>query len=649
MGIFTSFATGFVEGSVQKMKDEAAAREADRLAAEQRRTKLGETVFDLIKSGNLTGAQGAAFLQNEDATLADLAAMSKTVEDAENSTRVGNIILPFSVGYGKDEDVFNSVNQMEQYLIQNGDTLAAELDRDANTKKAFTGLMASLYNANNLFHHKKFSVKDTERGIYTSHAYRDYSKGLANFERFAKELGVIQIGNFVTVPDVVGQVEMGEGEYFIPQSYSTSEGSVQGVIVSGAGLEQDFGTNAEMISSLASHHGMPQGGRQVFANVDYMTYGEDEKATAEQLSADDKMRSIAYGAQLISVGAASMLLLEGGATEQTKDASVRIFNEVGNGSADLNYIDEDVGAMRRAAFTIVKPESVYASAPPNLLTEIDGTQYAINQKIDVAGFRDQASATDEAVDMLRELRQLQGTYKTTGLSAKLERFVLGVAGQATQASELFFSKDISDPALFQDNLGVNKDGTATNAASLLESARAVLGEDRIKQMSRIDALRLTLAAKMARAVDPSGRLSNQDFEIQLERLGGAGWFTTQTGAMEKLDTVLAEFEKRQAEQKDLKTILGKPKISVEDRRFIRATHLVNNSIRHRKKMENMAAGLPDTPAPAALEEAEFDTTGLVDLGDGYFYNETEQKIMSSAGVEISSDDYAKLYEDKGNQ
>lgn len=35
----------------------------------------------------------------------------------------------------------------------------------------------------------------------------------------------------------------------------------------------------------------------------------------------------------------------------------------------------------------------------------------------------------------------------------------------------------------------------------------------------MDVLRLTLAADMARAVDPSGRLSNQDFEIQLRRLG----------------------------------------------------------------------------------------------------------------------------------
>ena len=29
---------------------------------------------------------------------------------------------------------------------------------------------------------------------------------------------------------------------------------------------------------------------------------------------------------------------------------------------------------------------------------------------------------------------------------------------------------------------------------------------------------------MARAVDPSGRLSNQDFEVQMRRLGASGLF-----------------------------------------------------------------------------------------------------------------------------
>jgi hypothetical protein len=52
-------------------------------------------------------------------------------------------------------------------------------------------------------------------------------------------------------------------------------------------------------------------------------------------------------------------------------------------------------------------------------------------------------------------------------------------------------------------------------------------------MTEADVLRLTLAADMARAVDPSGRLSNQDFEIQLRRLGA-----TKLGTKEQIQTAL---------------------------------------------------------------------------------------------------------------
>ena len=37
--------------------------------------------------------------------------------------------------------------------------------------------------------------------------------------------------------------------------------------------------------------------------------------------------------------------------------------------------------------------------------------------------------------------------------------------------------------------------------------------------ARFESLRISLAFQMARAADPSGRLSNQDIELQLRKLG----------------------------------------------------------------------------------------------------------------------------------
>ena len=56
------------------------------------------------------------------------------------------------------------------------------------------------------------------------------------------------------------------------------------------------------------------------------------------------------------------------------------------------------------------------------------------------------------------------------------------------------------------------------------------------------ASRIGLAFKMARAADPSGRLSNQDVQQQLERLGSN--FNTPEEVVRKLGVVVQEFEDR---------------------------------------------------------------------------------------------------------
>ena len=53
-----------------------------------------------------------------------------------------------------------------------------------------------------------------------------------------------------------------------------------------------------------------------------------------------------------------------------------------------------------------------------------------------------------------------------------------------------------------------------------------------------------LAASMARAVDPSGRLSNQDFEVQMRRLGASGLFMAKETKVVMLKDVQSDFNKK---------------------------------------------------------------------------------------------------------
>ena len=60
---------------------------------------------------------------------------------------------------------------------------------------------------------------------------------------------------------------------------------------------------------------------------------------------------------------------------------------------------------------------------------------------------------------------------------------------------------------------------------------------------------------MARAVDPSGRLSNQDFEVQLQRLGNSGLFTNIPRQLAALEETLGDFSNRVNRLKVINDIL----------------------------------------------------------------------------------------------
>ncbi len=588
MSLFISLASGFLEGQVEKQRGEALAIQQGNEATAER-LKIGRgKVADIIASGK--GSQEAvnAVVDMYGLDPVKFSNLANVFNSAANSTRVGNVTLPFEIKYGKDEDVLNSVASMENHLRTNYLAVKDIVDKDENSRKALTGVMGQLWTAENSRFHREESNKGTEG--FVSHSYKDWQKANQTaFYNMSKHLGIVpQSTTFNDAPTQLGDTPLSESEVFVPTG--SLEGGAEGQIVNVEALGQPYGAKQGMFSSLAKYHGMNQGPNQLWSNGNYLTYGDDEGMTAGEFFDDaDKVKTVAYGARLMAVNANDLTLLSGGASKQTLNQVVGVLNEVGGPA-------EDVNLMRRAMFTITKPEAVYATAPASMTTNISGIQYAESQQYDIKGHRDQAFANDEAVDMLRETVALQQDIGTTGLVSGVEKLVAGISGQITQGAKLFKSQEAPQYGLFQDNLNTDTD---TTTSSLLATAESVLGKSRIQKLSRIDSLRLALAAKMARAIDPAGRLSDQDFKIQLERLGGAGVFTTQEGAMENLSVVLREFERRQTEMKFVTGLMAKENITVEDRRFIKAHHMVSKAMKHKKVMAAEANPMGGTDEPEA--------------------------------------------------
>lgn len=95
--------------------------------------------------------------------------------------------------------------------------------------------------------------------------------------------------------------------------------------------------------------------------------------------------------------------------------------------------------------------------------------------------------------------------------------------------------------------GGQKD-TDVNEETLMDIVNRVKAEggigSQLTAMSKSESIMIALAANMARAVDPAGRLSNQDFEVQLRRLGASGFFRAKVSQITQLQDVFDDFNGR---------------------------------------------------------------------------------------------------------
>ena len=567
MGIGIALATGFLQGTVDAQKE----KKAEELAQQEQEAELaknaGSQFFDAVEAGfdpksafmiNLgRRAFGDAF---------DVNSIGNIIADTDGTTKLGKYRLPFETNLGNLEDSQNTLFEFESWIAENRDTLRQDMVNDTNLARAVRGYTERVFSANNMFYFNKMSGKD-KSGLVTAPAYRTYDNaGVDNFNNLLKDFGIIGKSKFRSAAMYSGEEELPAGSFLYPETQGKDGG--QAVVMSYPGLQSEYGVPKEGYESVANIHGM-ESPDQIWTNTDHLLYGSNEGV---------QIKTIADGAKLAATNARDILLLEGGASSTTLDNTVQVLNYIGGET-------KDIGKMRRAAYVIIPADPEFETAPPSTQTFVKGSTYMEDRGFKVGEFREQRTANNEAVEMLIELQRLQAEYGKTGITAKLDKFVLGLVGQGKQLAELFGGgSEYSD---FGEDLA-----EGTSRGSLMAVAKDVIGETNIEKISKMDALRLTLAAKMARAVDPSGRLSDQDFRIQLDRLGGTGWFTDKKGELAKLDTVISEFKNRQTEMNTIGSVIDKANITVEDRRFLKATALVNNALRHEKKM--LAAGRDTT-------------------------------------------------------
>ena len=128
-------------------------------------------------------------------------------------------------------------------------------------------------------------------------------------------------------------------------------------------------------------------------------------------------------------------------------------------------------------------------------------------------------AATKSERLLKELLNLTKRRGDTGFAAKFNEAILGIFGETGQTQQLFV-RNLANTLEFDQTdsqTGGTFDDTVEKFSTEFESL------DMSKAYGRTRAIQITLAFALARAEDPSGRLSNQDIEAQMARIGGTNF------------------------------------------------------------------------------------------------------------------------------
>jgi|TARA_A100001391_G_scaffold203293_1_gene195227 hypothetical protein len=652
MGIFTSFATGFLEGSVQVAKEKAAAELEDKKIKAERQDKLGTIIFDLIKDGKLTGDQGAELLGKSDLTRADIAGMVNMVNEAATFEDIGGMKIPLTAEFQYQDPSDKYVNAT---IFWKSFDKAAENDFD------------NLYN---YYSTNPAALKALKKrvGREVDIATQGWNRDQMQFSKPGdKRTPWNMEQNYASAVRLLDKLNSGVGEQaamtetaiaqanmpdYNPQTHGILKlRTSEGIMPQAVPLEDIETLNA--ISSINGFADIDEFLEYTVPKVTDLTEEEREAMTSEQFAWSQNeliKKAIRLERDFGKVLRQNVSLNR----DENKALLDRLQEEFGDDRTNqvrgLAYI---TGGSKKY---FKRPEGrnrFSNTVPDTLQAQISVAEFIMEEfKVDREGFQQGVSAQFEAVNMLDRLSRLEiEAASEVGTGAVRGTFkLLGELGVQIQQVPGAFKSLIGANSVSKSDAFTNmKDGTTaetlTSIVNQLKSEGLFSsreGEMNLENLSQIDALRLALAAKMARAVDPSGRLSNQDFEIQLRRLAG-GNFATAGQIQANLDLLKEEFRKDLQYKTELSNMLNDTSLFTPVKANQIQASAKLRALRHSQGVygiQNVNMGTTQQGTRGAEGLPKGLPEGSKPLGDGYFISSDGNTIYDADGNDVT-DSYMK--------
>ena len=197
----------------------------------------------------------------------------------------------------------------------------------------------------------------------------------------------------------------------------------------------------------------------------------------------------------------------------------------------------------------------------------------------MATLSDELLNKETAVSSLRTMQAKRAKVGDVETYEQLKR-TLRVAFIGEQSVRAAIQKDLL-------GIGVVKEQTTDLTSDFIESLDQRVANAENVELAELEAMRISLAFQLARAADPSGRLSNQDIQQQLDRLGAG--FMSKDEALAKIQVVIDELDR---DIKKLKVFVsygkGDSLLTDNDARIIDAALAVDF-------IQNKASAIKQTP------------------------------------------------------
>lgn len=241
------------------------------------------------------------------------------------------------------------------------------------------------------------------------------------------------------------------------------------------------------------------------------------------------------------------------------------------GSHLIKHHGSDRFAMAAAVSLVLKPEAQVELSRTDKNKTVTEAALAKEFEIYSGGLKaaDVKASYNAGIKLQTQLSIFKAATNetgTTGFARFIQTAGIKVFGEGGQIDQIFSSEAV----------GKLKDKTTAQSLEDIAREAGFFQKEKGTAAARAESQMIALAMAMARAADPGGRLSNQDFETQLTRLGAAGIIgDTMENVVVKLRDIAEEFNRDLERNKVMNLMLSKGvRLTPQNIRYLKADGIV---------------------------------------------------------------------------